>query len=127
MFYVGFEEHSTSGGSGGGSGGTTEFASSVPSNVSSTGTTPITAGSIYLKQGPRILSALLGCANASHIATLKVYRNDTAALVTTVGGIASGLTDRSSSFNAPVTGLYDLTLESNNAQGTALLRSLRWS
>lgn len=98
-----------------------------PLLTSSSGTVPYAAGDVYLQSGSNTVEAYMGCQDPSHAATLKVYRTDNGALVATIGGVASGLTSRSGTFTAPVSGWYELTLETNNANGVALLRGIKWS
>jgi hypothetical protein len=112
-----------SGAAGGGGG----LPPSAAANTDANGTTPVSVGSVKLQAGTLTISAYIGCQNPAHAATLELRRASNGAVLTTLGGVAGGLQDRTATVVVPATDWYEARLSCNNPQGTAMFRGLSYT
>lgn len=101
---------------------------SVSFNSNVEGTVETSVGAIWLAAGTLSFKALIGCQDNAHSATLKLYRQTNSTLLTTIGGVVGGLTNRAAN-NVVIANAdwYYLTLVCSSNVGTAMLRGLAWS
>lgn len=91
-----------------------------------TGSVETAVGSVYLSSGTiATVRAFIGCQDILMAATMVIRRNSDASLIATVGGVAGGVTERTTtSVSIPSTAWYDIFLYTNNVSGVGIARGL---
>lgn len=99
-----------------------------PLNSDVTGTTETHVGSIYLDTGTVSLFAMIGAQSPSDAGSLVIRRYTDASSLTTIGGVASGLIERSQTgVSVSNADWYDCYLKGDSASAVAQIRGLKVS